>query len=266
MSKYTTEVRFICESLASVSESGGASDVDSIVAKAQSQIFDTYPIFNENYRSELNEKILRHYYTMEICAESYGLWKLWLNTRMREIMPYYNKMYESELLKFDPLVNVNYMISHSRSETSDNNLTATQGRTGNESRTETATGNTETSSNTNTTGKNTDRYSDTPQGSIANIENNTYLTNARINDSTGTDQATGTQSVTNTTTDNSTNVSRETKEETGKTTTAENSNDYFKGHQGGESYSKLLVEFRETFLNIDMMIIEELSDLFFGLW
>ena len=34
----------------------------------------------------------------------------------------------------------------------------------------------------------------------------------------------------------------------------------------GKSPSKLLQEFRETFLNIDMMIIEELSDLFFGLW
>ena len=32
------------------------------------------------------------------------------------------------------------------------------------------------------------------------------------------------------------------------------------------SYAKMLKEFRETFLNIDMMVIESLSDLFFGLW
>ena len=30
--------------------------------------------------------------------------------------------------------------------------------------------------------------------------------------------------------------------------------------------SELLEEFRRTFLNIDAMVIEELSDLFFGLW
>lgn len=35
---------------------------------------------------------------------------------------------------------------------------------------------------THVTGKTTDRFSDTPQGSLRNIENNTYLTNANIND------------------------------------------------------------------------------------
>ena len=38
------------------------------------------------------------------------------------------------------------------------------------------------------------------------------------------------------------------------------------GKQGSASYSKLLTEFRNTFLNIDMMVIEELSDLFMYLW
>ena len=39
-----------------------------------------------------------------------------------------------------------------------------------------------------------------------------------------------------------------------------------RGKNGGASYSKLLQEFRSTFLNIDTMIIENLNDLFFGLW
>ena len=38
------------------------------------------------------------------------------------------------------------------------------------------------------------------------------------------------------------------------------------GKQGGHSYSKMLLEFRETMLNIDAMIIKELETLFFGLW
>ena len=38
------------------------------------------------------------------------------------------------------------------------------------------------------------------------------------------------------------------------------------GKSGGMSYSAMLLEYRETFINIDEMIIEELSDLFFGLW
>lgn len=42
--------------------------------------------------------------------------------------------------------------------------------------------------------------------------------------------------------------------------------DHIVGKQGVGSYSKYLKEFRETFLNIDMMIINELSDLFMNLW
>ena len=39
-----------------------------------------------------------------------------------------------------------------------------------------------------------------------------------------------------------------------------------RGKMSSKSYSALLMEYRETFINIDMMLIEELSDLFFGLW
>jgi hypothetical protein len=38
------------------------------------------------------------------------------------------------------------------------------------------------------------------------------------------------------------------------------------GKQGLKSYSSLLIEFRDTFLNIDMEIIDELSELFHNLW
>ena len=38
------------------------------------------------------------------------------------------------------------------------------------------------------------------------------------------------------------------------------------GKRGNNSYSKLITEFRETFLKIDNMLLNELSDLFFGLW
>jgi hypothetical protein len=38
------------------------------------------------------------------------------------------------------------------------------------------------------------------------------------------------------------------------------------GKQGGDGYADLLLKFRKTFLNIDILIIEELSELFFTLW
>ena len=39
-----------------------------------------------------------------------------------------------------------------------------------------------------------------------------------------------------------------------------------KGKRNGVSYSDLVNEYRKTIINIDMMIIDELKDLFFGLW
>ena len=104
MSKYTTEVRFICEEASGLLESKGYNDIENIITKAIPKIFNfNFPIFDENYRCVLETKILKHFYTREICEETVGLWKLRLNTRLNEIMPYYNKLYESELLEFNPL-------------------------------------------------------------------------------------------------------------------------------------------------------------------
>ena len=87
MSKYTTELRYICEMYAG-GESKGYSDVNKVIQAAIPKVFDfDFPIFDEAYRNVLCTKILKHYYTREIAAETVGLWKLWLDTKMNEIMP-----------------------------------------------------------------------------------------------------------------------------------------------------------------------------------
>lgn len=109
MSKYTTEVRYICETLAGLDESKGYDEVENILNASWGRIFDfDFPIFDETYRSVLCKKILKHYYTREIGLESVGLWKLKLDTKMNEIMPLYNKRYESASFKFNPLWDVDY--------------------------------------------------------------------------------------------------------------------------------------------------------------
>ena len=61
MSKYTTEVRFICESLYGLKEHVGQSKVSEILTDVAPKIFDfDFPIFDENYRTALEIKILRH--------------------------------------------------------------------------------------------------------------------------------------------------------------------------------------------------------------
>ena len=242
MSKYTTELRFICESKAGLSDSVGFNQIDDVISNSWNKIFDNFPIFDESYRSVLCSKILKHYYTREISAETVGLWQLWLNTRMGEIMPYYNKLYESALLEFDPFKDTNYSRNHGGTFTGD---TVRNGRS------EIYVDNSVTS---NGTSNSKNLFSDTPQGAITNIENESYLTNATLIKDTDTN--------TTNTDGNSTTQNTET---TGITNT-DNWIETIVGKQSTVSYSKLLQEFRDTFLNIDVMIINDLSDLFMNLW
>lgn len=253
MSKYTTEVRFICENSAGLSESEGANNVDSILDKCWNKVFNfDFPIFDENYRQVLCRKILKHYYTREIAHETVGRWKLALNAKLNEIMPYYNQLYKSELLEFNPFYDVDLTRNREGSGTSN--------KTSN---------NTETNSGTskNVSGgssiSNTDtlnRFSDTPQNSMdtQGIADSVPLTTVtKVNEN-------------NTTTNKSTDtLTRDDSKTENGTENINNTDKYIetvKGKQGTENYSSLLKKFRETFLNIDMMIIEDCSDCFFTLW
>ena len=97
----------------STKQRSGYAAIPDIIAESCPKIFDfPYPIFDESYRRVIESKILMHYYTREICEETVGLWKLRLMSRMNEIMPYYNQLYESELLKFNPFFDVDYTTTH----------------------------------------------------------------------------------------------------------------------------------------------------------
>ena len=352
MSKYTTELRYVCEVESGLVDSEGFNSINTILDNCRANIFNfDYPIFDETYRPVLEKKILKHYYTREICAETVGLWKHFLDARLNDIMPYYNKLYESELLQFNPLRDTDLTKDHTGSgakatagqvtdsETNSNtrtdNLTRTDDFTRTDNLSETN-NNTRTDNLTETTGntrtdnlsrvtqdsgtegesgsdvnKNTrwDIYSDTPQGALTNVNNETYLTNARkiTDDGTGsthsntttfgkkvqeTDTGTvgnsGSKANTGTQTNNGTKNNTGTQKNAGTevhTGTQQNSGsknatigstenisttdeyvEHIVGKSSGTSYSKLLQEFRETLINIDMLIIEDLSDLFFGLW
>lgn len=253
MSKYTTEVRFICENSAGLSESEGADNIDSILDKCWNKVFNfDFPIFDENYRQVLCRKILKHYYTREIAHETVGRWKLALNAKLNEIMPYYNQLYKSELLEFNPFYDVDLTRSREGSGTSN--------RTSNNTETNSGTSkNVSSSSSTNNTDT-LNRFSDTPQNSMdtQGIADSVPLTTVtKVNED-------------NTTTNESTDTLTRNDSKTGNGTENINNTDKYietvKGKQGTENYSSLLKKFRETFLNIDMMIIEDCSDCFFTLW
>ena len=67
MSKYTTELRYICEEQAARTESGDYSDISSIIAAARPQIFSfNYPYYDSAQKEKTETNILRHFYTREI--------------------------------------------------------------------------------------------------------------------------------------------------------------------------------------------------------
>ena len=130
MAKYTTEVRTICESYSGLTASVGYSQIEKVIEKSKEKIFDfDFPIFDESYRSVIETKILKHFYTREIGLETVGLWKLKLNVKMNEIMPYYNQLYKSALLEFNPLYDVDVTRKHEGANTGDRNSVETNGET-----------------------------------------------------------------------------------------------------------------------------------------
>lgn len=178
MSKYTTEVRFICENIAGLGTSTGYNGIDIILEKAAPQIFSfNFPIFDEEYRLPLEKKILKHYYTSEIGLETVGLWRTFLDARMNEIMPYYNQLYQSQLLSFDPLNDVNLTTKHtlegSGTKTGTASGSVTDDDTKKTSRTDSTAKNTSSDGTVNMTGEGTSSISKTGKDTTENTETDT---------------------------------------------------------------------------------------------
>lgn len=294
MSKYTTELRFICEEKAGLANSVGENDVAYVINNSVDKIFNfDYPIFNESYRNVLNKKIIGHFFFSEIGFETYGLWHNRLQVKMNEIMPYYNKLYLSEEIVHDPLRNYDITKIHNGEfETArllDRTGKDTEKRTGAD--TDVYSG-TETESHTGTDSRAIDTlnsngdkwtlFSDTPQGGLDGIENasddikaNAYLTNATREITSFTDGKTDELThgeIIEIEHDKEIAHQRNTQTEFIKGTQddeTKNGTDAFTEHEIGYrdiDPNKMLKEYRNNLLNIDMMIIDELEELFFQLW
>ena len=290
MSKYTTELRFICETYNNLDESVGLSNVNTVIDNALPKLFDfDFPIFDENYRKQLEHKIVRHFYLREIGFETVGIFKFYLENKLNEIMPYYNKIYNAYLLNIDPLSNYrskklgnNNQLSDNKTNTVDNSdskKTSTNKTNSNDLRTDNLSQN-ETHTSTDTYGNNdrsfvTNLHSDTPQGSLVNVENESYLSTAEKNNTihwqdtvTKTNHSdninnTGTVKNTNATT-SSNEISDKTTNTSKLTSNISTTNEYVELVTGysGISAIALIKEYTTNLDNVDMLVIEELEELF----
>jgi len=189
-----------------------------------------YPIFDENYRDTLNGKIVDRFLNREIGQESVGLFRHAMRRKMNEIMPYYNQLYQSEKLTIDPLNTVS--------------MRTVTDSLGNAS-TDTVSESTGTNESTSA-GSSRVVGSETPQMQLQGSED--YATSAQ--DSTSTTSANGSASDRGTV--------GQTSEQSAKNTSETS------GWQGSQTL--MLLQFRETFLNIDLQILDELESLFMQVW
>ena len=295
MSKYTTTVRTICESSLNMSDPAGYDKVNEILNQSAPLVFNfPFPIWDENYRLTLETKILKHYYMREIGAETVGLWKLWLDERLNLIMPYYNKLYETTILEFNPLYDVDLLTDHAGTGKKVGANANQEMRTNNKAgrkdgaNTKSELGDEIRSGNLNVVGEShnvhsgdsVSRYSDTPQGSITDLAKDKYLTNATIDDDRSKDDNTNKRNETHA--DDKANkrvdAGRYFEKEDAKEDevnnrlgreTIDTTDKYIQhvvGSNGNRTYAAKILELRQTLINIDAMIIDELKDLFMGIW
>lgn len=249
MSKYTTMFRWPIEQRL---DAEGLDHVESNWPSTYAFAgLSDYPIFDEAHRDVLNSKIYRRYWYREIGFETWGQFRWYLRAKMHEIMPYYNQLYESELLEIvNPLYNKDMW--YDESWTRDESINTDE--VGTDDRTQDSTGRSDSTASTDERNV----FQDTPMNGLATgaIEAMQYATSVTYDDSSTESQ---TQTTSHTTYDQDTTSKRdETGDYEGTKSTHE------RGHDVAQS--DLLTKYRDTFLNIDLMVVEELSPLFLGLW
>lgn len=258
MSRYTTEVRYICESLAELDKSVGYSNVNEVIEKSRNRIFPPFEIFDESYRPVLETKILKHFYTREIGCETFGLWQLRLDSKLSLIMPYYNKLYKAINIDIPVIDNVDINVEHNIDRNADTKVNDSTDITGGSN----TKANTTTNTATNTTASSKIRHSDTPQGSLKNLESNEYMSDATLSDTTQTENTDNTSNTSSNTTSNS-------KSKSNSDTNANSTEEYAEhrwGKEGTITYISMVNEYIEKMKNIDAMLINELEDLFMQIW
>lgn len=203
-------------------------------------------IFNFDYPLSVNIKkenfecmILNHYLMRRINYDTVTAFNIMLNAKLNEIMPKYNKLFDS-LENWD-IFNDGETITRDETDSGTNNTNTTNNQTMN------------TSNESNTTQNNTSdrRNSQLPQNELANVRDGKYVSDYDYDSNNATAQDTSTSTSTNSqtgTNNNTTSNTRHSKE----VRTPLNKIEIYK-------------QMQEDIKSIYSMIFEDLDCLFYGL-
>lgn len=236
MSKYTYQLRnvILFTSLEEVKSWLTDYDLADYLTSDQLEVVTEAGLFNKN---KLADRIINHYYMREIGVETIGLFKLKIKTKLDLLMEKYAPLIYTNSIEYDILVNEDYTETFNRSTSgTDTNVNTSAG-----------------SNSTTSSGSGLTVSSDTPQGQIskANILAGQYAT------STSAGENTNTTSTTDSVTNNSSGSNSGTEQFTRRV----------KGNRGiSATYQAMIKQYRENILTIYNDIINDLNDLFMGVW
>ena len=258
-------------------------ELGQLITRTNFELFDfPYQFDDLSFKTQLEQTIIDFYYDYEIGFETPDMFKRKFKARFTRDITYFNKLYNTTLLQYNPLINSKMSEALEQLSTTasqqDSELTNTSnGKTtniGTSTINQDIVGNTSddstTTNNLSTKTTGNEKASDYPQQSIAGGD---YLQGERATDNTTTNTGTVKNASTgtndshtegNTTNDDET-TSNNTTTNTGIVTdTGTNNTNYTKTIEGltGTTYQELISQERSNIMRIQNMIIEELKPCF----
>lgn len=257
---------------------------DPIACVELEQAMSTYklytPIHKELYgyipnRSELNGKILNHYKYREICFETVGRFIDELETSLNEIMPKYNQWYKSiDIMNNIEDIFANVDVTETSTETTSQDSSSSSSSSTNATDTSTASSTSETNSESENDVTNNSKSvtSTTPQGVLSigtkGIDSIDHADEAKWGEDTSNSTVNAHDTSSGSTSTNgsseTSSSSRSSSESEDITTRTFNK----RGNQGVNTYAHDMNEFRQLFVNVEQMIIndERISELFMRIY
>ena len=198
-------------------------------------LFDfDYPFYSDDLsmKEEFENRFIEHYYFHEIGFETVARFKHYLRSKLRDVMPYYKQLYESELKAKD----LNFLLNKDLREEFIRESSGTL------------------ESSAKTSGSNSMSSSNTNNSKVSSLDNGVAAVNLSSGNLTGVSQDTTSASASNQTESGTTQANK----------TNQNEKTIFtsQGNIGVVSSANLLKEWRDVMINIQLQLIEECHDLF----
>lgn len=265
--------------------------VDQIIENGKDKFFDfVFPWYADDKTGldDFKNLFLRKNYMKQIGQETTAQFKLYVQARLMEKMPLYKQLYESALIEYDPLVNRKITTTRDETENKDKgkeseNTVTTNGNgqtTENNTNERQATGEGRQDVTNSQEGmlhseiNNQSVHSENPEITMANKDYASSMdrgkkTEDQNSNQNGSENTTNNQSVSENVTEKNQSNSEASSTEQGNSTENEKEERSLQGNEVmegfyGESQADAILKYRETILNLNEMVCNDMDDLFLG--